>query len=92
MYDLTRPAEPRPVSFLDLSGPCSRGTHWVGFTIGTHAYLSTGTPDSRPTNPLDDQFPVIVDLARRTALADAAKAVPLHAAEEGVLLDLVGAL
>jgi hypothetical protein len=64
VYDLSRPAEPRPVSFLDLSGPHSRGTHWVGFTVGTHAYLSTGTPDSRPTNPLDDQFPVIVDLAR----------------------------
>ncbi len=64
VYDLSRPAEPRPVSFLDLSGPQSRGTHWVGFTVGTHAYLSTGTPDSRPTNRLDDQFPVIVDLAR----------------------------
>ena len=64
VYDLSRPAEPRPVSFLDLSGPHSRGTHWVGFTVGTHAYLSTGTADSRPTNRLDDQFPVIVDLAR----------------------------
>jgi hypothetical protein len=64
VYDLARPAEPRPIAFLDLSGPHSRGTHWVGFTGGTHAYLSTGTPDSRPTNPLDDQFPVIVDLAR----------------------------
>jgi hypothetical protein len=64
VYDLSRPAEPRPIAFLDLSGPQSRGTHWVGFTMGTHAYLSTGTPDSRPTSPLDDQFPVIVDLAR----------------------------
>jgi hypothetical protein len=64
VYDLARPAEPRSIAFLDLSGPHSRGTHWVGFTTGTHAYLSTGTPDSRPTNPLDDQFPVIVDLAR----------------------------
>jgi len=64
VYDLARPAEPRPIAFLDLSGPHSRGTHWVGFTVGTHAYLSTGTPDSRPTSPLDDQFPVIVDLAR----------------------------
>jgi len=61
---MRRSAEPRPVSFLDLSGPRSRGTHWVGFTVGMHAYLSTGTPDSRPTHPLDDQFPVIVDLAR----------------------------
>ena len=64
VYDLAHPAEPRPIAFLDLSGPHSRGTHWVGFTTGTHAYLSTGTPDSRPTHPLDDQFPVIVDLAR----------------------------
>jgi hypothetical protein len=64
VFDLARPAEPRPIAFLDMSGPGSRGTHWVGYTGGTHAYLSTGTPDSRPTNPLDDQFPVIVDLAR----------------------------
>jgi hypothetical protein len=64
VFDLTRPAKPRPIGFLDLSGPCSRGTHWVGFTGGRYAYLSTGTPDSRPTHPLDDQFPVIVDLTR----------------------------
>jgi hypothetical protein len=64
VFDLSQPAEPRPIAFLDMSGPESRGTHWVGFTGGTHAYLSTGTPDSRPTHPLDDQFPVIVDLAR----------------------------
>jgi hypothetical protein len=64
VFSLDHPAEPRPIAFLDLSGPHSRGTHWVGFTTGTHAYLSTGTPDSRPTHPLDDQFPVIVDLAR----------------------------
>lgn len=62
VFDLRRPAEPRPVSFLDLSGPRSRGTHWVGYTGGRYAFLSTGTPGSRPANPLDDQFPVIVDL------------------------------
>ena len=64
VFDLSRPAEPRSVGFLDLSGPRSRGTHWVGYTGGRYAYLSTGTPDSRPTHPLDDQFPVIVDLAQ----------------------------
>jgi len=64
VFDLASPAQPRPVGFLDLSGPYSRGTHWVGFTTGTLAYLATGTPDSQPTNPLDDQFVVIVDLAR----------------------------
>jgi hypothetical protein len=64
VFDLADPAQPRPIGFLDESGPHSRGTHWVGFTTGTHAYLATGTLDSRPTSPLDDQFPVIVDLAR----------------------------
>ncbi len=62
VFDLSRPWEPRRAGFLDLSGPRSRGTHWVGFTGGRYAYLSTGTPDSRPTDPRDDQFPVIVDL------------------------------
>ena len=64
VFDLSRPAEPRPAGRLDLSGPRSRGTHWVGYTGGRYAYLSTGTPDSRPSHPRDDQFPVIVDLTR----------------------------
>jgi hypothetical protein len=63
IFDLSRAAQPRQIGFLDLSGPQSRGTHWVGYTGGRYAFLSTGTPDSRPANPLDDQFPVIVDLS-----------------------------
>lgn len=62
VFDLSRPAEPRPAGRLDLSGPRSRGTHWVGYTGGRYAYLSTGTPNSQPRHPRDDQFPVIVDL------------------------------
>lgn len=64
IFDLGQPAEPRLIGELDMSGPRSRGTHWVGYTGGRYAYLSTGTPDSRPTHALDDQFPVIVDLSR----------------------------
>jgi hypothetical protein len=64
VFDLSRPAEPRLIGALDESGPGSRGTHWVGYTGGRYAYLSTGTPDSRPTHVHDDQFPVIVDLSR----------------------------
>jgi hypothetical protein len=73
VFDLTQPAEPRPIGSLDLSGPHSRGTHWVGFTGGRYAHLSTGTPDSRPTHPLDDQFPVIVDLSRPDQPAEAGR-------------------
>ena len=73
VFDLSRPAEPRSIAFLDLSGPHSRGTHWVGYTGGQYAYLSTGTPDSRPTNPDDDQFTVIVDLAEPDKPAEAGR-------------------
>ena len=73
VFDLGRPWEPRPAGFLDLAGPQSRGTHWVGFTGGRHAYLSTGTPDSRPTDPRDDQFPVIVDMSRPDRPAEAGR-------------------
>lgn len=63
VFDLAEPAQPRSIATLDLSGPHSRGTHWVGYTGGRYAYLSSGTPDSRPANPRDDQFPVVVDLS-----------------------------
>lgn len=73
VFDLARPGEPRTAGFLDLSGPRSRGCHWVGFTGGRHAYLSTGTPDSRPADPRDDQFPVIVDMTRPDRPAEAGR-------------------
>jgi hypothetical protein len=73
VFDLSRPGAPRSAGVLDLSGSRSRGTHWVGFTGGRYAYLSTGTPDSRPTHPLDDQFPVIVDLSRPDRPAEAGR-------------------
>ena len=73
VFDLGQPAEPRLIGSLDLSGPHSRGTHWVGFTGGRYAYLSTGTPDSRPTHVLDDQFPVIVDVSRPDRPAEAGR-------------------
>lgn len=73
VFDLGQPAEPRLIGSLDMSGPHSRGTHWVGFTGGRYAYLSTGTADSRPAHPLDDQFPVIADLSRPDRPAEAGR-------------------
>lgn len=70
IFDLTQPARPRLVAFFDTSGPQSRGTHWVGCFDGERAYLSTGMPDSRPTHPRDDQFPVIIDVTVPTAPAE----------------------
>lgn len=49
-------------SFFDTSGPASPGAHYVWFVDGQFAHLTTGTRDSRPTNPKDNQFYIIVDL------------------------------
>ena len=63
VYDIADPAKPRKLSHFDTSGPHSRGAHFVWFTDGRYAYLSTGARDFTPRNPLDDQFLMIVDLA-----------------------------
>jgi len=50
------------LGFFDTSGTRSRGVHWLWFTDGEFVHLSTGSVDSNPTNPLDDQFYMIVDV------------------------------
>ena len=62
VWDVADPAHPRKASFFDTSGPHSRGVHYLWFADGRYAYLSTGARDFTPTNPLDDQFFMIVDL------------------------------
>jgi hypothetical protein len=62
VYDVTDASNPQLLSYLDLTGPHSRGTHYLTFTDGRFAYLSTGAKDFVPKNPLDDQMLMIVDL------------------------------
>ena len=62
-YDVADPAHPRKLAHFDTSGPHSRGAHWVWFTDGRYAYVTTGARDFTPRNPNDDQFLMIVDLA-----------------------------
>lgn len=73
VFDVSVPAAPRSIGFLDLSGRTSRGCHWLGFWGGRYAYLASGTPDSRPTHPRDDQFVVIVDMADPTSPSEAGR-------------------
>jgi len=61
-YDVSNAGDPRLLSYFDLTGPSSRGTHYLTFTDGRYAYLSTGAKDFIPKNPLDDQMLMIVDL------------------------------
>lgn len=63
VYDVADAAHPRKLSHLDTSGPHSRGVHFVWFTDGRYAYLSTGARDFTPKNPKDDQFLMIADLS-----------------------------
>jgi hypothetical protein len=62
VYDVADPAHPKKLSHFDTSGPHSRGAHYLWFTDGRYAYLSTGAKDFTPRNKLDDQFLMIVDL------------------------------
>jgi hypothetical protein len=50
------------IAFFDASGPFSRGAHCLWFVDGEFVHLTTGMPDFEPTNPLDDQIYVIVDV------------------------------
>ena len=62
VYDIGNAEEPRHIGFWEAQGPQSRGCHCLWWTDGEYAHLSSGTPDSRPTNPMDDQFYVILDV------------------------------
>lgn len=63
VYDISDPKAPKKLSHFDTSGPHSRGVHFVWFTDGRYAYLSTGARDFTPHNKLDDQFLMIVDVS-----------------------------
>ena len=63
IYDVHDPAHPKKLSHFDTSGPHSRGVHYVWFTDGHYAYLSTGARDFVPRNQADDQFLMIVDVS-----------------------------
>jgi hypothetical protein len=63
IYDISDPVHPKKLSHFDTSGPHSRGVHYVWFTDGHYAYLSTGARDFVPRNPEDDQFLMIVDVS-----------------------------
>jgi len=63
VYDVADPAQPRKLSHFDTSGPHSRGAHFVWFTDGRYAYLSTGARDFVPRDERDDQFLMIVDVS-----------------------------
>lgn len=50
------------LSFMDFSGPYSRGVHCVWFVDGEFAHITTGAADFQPVDNKDYQFYMTVDL------------------------------
>ena len=73
VYDIGNAEEPRRIGFWEAQGPQSRGCHCLWWTDGEYAHLSSGTSDSRPTNPMDDQFYVILDVKDPTNPTEAGR-------------------
>jgi len=62
VFDISKPEAPRSISFVDCSGPYSRGVHQLWFCDGETVHLAAGAPDFQPRNQKDDQIYRIIDL------------------------------
>ncbi len=62
VYDISVPEEPKLLSFLDRSGPYSRGVHQAWFVDGRYVHMSSGADDYQPHDQRDDQIYQIIDL------------------------------
>ncbi|MCE2945946.1 MAG: hypothetical protein LXA50_02605 [Betaproteobacteria bacterium] len=63
LFDISKPEEPKSISFFDCSGPHSRGVHMVWFVDGKTVHISSGAEDFEPHDPRDDQIYRIIDVS-----------------------------
>ena len=56
LFDISKPESPKSITFIDCSGPHSRGVHQLWFVDGKTIHASAGAGDFEPTHKLDDQF------------------------------------
>jgi hypothetical protein len=66
LFDISKPEEPRSVSFFDCSGPASRGVHQLWFVDGKTVHCSSGAADYTPLNLFDDQCYRAIDVSNPT--------------------------
>ena len=50
LFDISTPEQPRSISFIDRSGPRSRGVHQLWFIDGKTIHCSSGAADFMPRN------------------------------------------
>src|SRR5215813_10795271 len=53
LFDVSVPEKPKSISYVDASGPTSRGVHQLWFCDGEYVHVAAGAPDFKPTHPLD---------------------------------------
>lgn len=66
LFDISDPENPRSISYVDASGPWSRGVHQLWFCDGAYVHMAAGAPDFQPRNQLDDQCYRIFDVRNPT--------------------------
>jgi hypothetical protein len=62
LFDISKPEQPKPISFFDCTGPHSRGVHCVWYVDGEFIHAASGSADFAPRHARDDQFYRIVDV------------------------------
>ncbi len=62
LFDISKPEEPKSISFFDCSGPRSRGVHCVWYVDGEYIHAASGAADYMPRHPRDDQCYRIIDV------------------------------
>lgn len=73
LFDISVPERPRSISFVDCSGPYSRGVHQLWFVDGEYIHMASGAPDFQPRNQLDDQIYRIFDVRDPTRPKEAGR-------------------
>jgi hypothetical protein len=68
LFDISTPEQPRSISFIDRSGPRSRGVHQLWFVDGKTIHCSSGAADFMPRNLKDDQAYTAFDVSDPTRL------------------------
>lgn len=62
LFDISKPEEPKSITFFDCTGPYSRGVHCLWFVDGEYIHCASGAADFQPRNPADDQCYRILDV------------------------------
>jgi hypothetical protein len=73
LFDISKPEQPKSISFFDCRGPRSRGVHCVWYVDGEFIHCAGGAEDYMPRHPRDDQCYRIIDVRNPSKPAEAGR-------------------